>query len=245
VVRASEELRASLAFVVFEDEVMKEWRYTRGPHTVEFLEVIKSTVSARILEIPQGETLWRAQAGCNEDDTYQGGYTPYDCERMKPLSNCAAEGRANPKGIPYLYLSTDMDAAMSEIRPWIGAWVTVGEFKTTRSVCLVNCALRHNEPMNFLLSTKSLSYEEAIWKCIDHAFATPITNRDNVAEYAPTQLIAELFRHLGYDGIVFKSLFGDAHTIVLFDMDAATCLPPKLFTAKEAKLVFEEYSHPE
>lgn len=40
---------------------------------------------------------------------------------MKPLSNSASEGRANPKGIPYLYVATDKETAMSEVRPSLGA----------------------------------------------------------------------------------------------------------------------------
>lgn len=48
---------------------------------------------------------------------------------MKPLRDKASEGRANPKGIPYLYLATTKEAPMSEVRPWIGSDISVGQFK--------------------------------------------------------------------------------------------------------------------
>ena len=45
---------------------------------------------------------------------------------MKPLERIALEGRTNPKGIPYLYLSSKKETAMSEVRPWIGGYISLG-----------------------------------------------------------------------------------------------------------------------
>src|SRR3546814_9987253 len=50
-------------------------------------------------------------------------------ERMRPLADRATEGRANPKGIPMLYLCSSKDAAMSEVRPWLGSMVSLGHFE--------------------------------------------------------------------------------------------------------------------
>ena len=58
---------------------------------------------------------------------------------MKPLSNCR-EGRLNPKNIPCLYLATDPDTAMREVRPWIGAIGTLAAFSVVRELDLVICA---------------------------------------------------------------------------------------------------------
>ncbi len=59
---------------------------------------------------------------------------------MKPLRDRTREGRANPKGIPYLYLATHEDVAMAEVRPWIGSNISLGRFLTTRDLCLVDCS---------------------------------------------------------------------------------------------------------
>ena len=59
-----------------------------------------------------------------EVDTYDVP-TCFAPNRMKPLVNKAIEGRINPKGIPYLYLSTKKETAMSEVRPWIGAAIAL------------------------------------------------------------------------------------------------------------------------
>ena len=49
-----------------------------------------------------------------------------------------------------------------------------------------------------------------------------MTQSDDLAEYAATQIIAELFRREGYDGIAYKSAFGDdGFSLALFDLDDA------------------------
>ncbi len=59
--------------------------------------------------------------------------------------------------------------------------------------------------------------------------------------YTPTQFIAERFKREGYDGIVYKSAFGEAgYNIVLFDPDVAECVSGRLFKAKAINIEFEE-----
>lgn len=84
--------------------------------------------------LPKDAHLWRAQLGHDLRPEYAGeeliDYFPtaYKPERMKPLRDSAREGRANPKGIPYLYIATDKETAMSEVRPWIGSIISAGCF---------------------------------------------------------------------------------------------------------------------
>jgi len=63
---------------------------------------------------------------------------------------------------------------------------------------------------------------EAVWADINSAFSEPATRDESTADYVPTQILAELFRDLGYDGVVYRSAFGeDGFNIALFDLDAA------------------------
>jgi hypothetical protein len=43
---------------------------------------------------------------------------------------------------------------------------------------------------------------------------------DDLADYAPTQVLAEAFRLNGFDGVMYGSLLGTGKTLALFDMDA-------------------------
>ena len=90
--------------------------------------------------------------------------------------------------------------------------------------------------------------EEAVWTDIDNAFSQPITQTDDRADYAPTQILPELFRSAGYDAIGYKSHFGDTDNlggfnIAIFDpgaVEIARCAP---FRVKSIKVVAEQSDH--
>jgi RES domain-containing protein len=133
---------------------------------------------------------------------------------MKPLPLSAYEGRANPKGIPCLYLATTGETAMSEVRPWLGALVSVATFEVVRPLSVVDCSVLHDQYFNLAFLERRLlepippeKVDQVVWAAIDGAFAEPVTRTDDTADYAATQTIAELFRSEGYDGVVYKSVF--------------------------------------
>ena len=64
--------------------------------------------------------------------------------------------------------------------------------------------------------------EKAVWTDIDAAFSRPVTAQADSAEYVPTQILAELFRSLDYEGLIYRSNFGDeGYNFALFDLNAA------------------------
>ncbi len=85
---------------------------------------------------------------------------PHSRERMKPLKDRAPEGRINPKGIPCLYLATERDTALSEVRPWIGSLNSVGQFKTSRNLVVIDCSVRHAESLLHHLRPRESTAEE-------------------------------------------------------------------------------------
>lgn len=162
---------------------------------------------------------------------------------MKPLRERATEGRANPKGIPSLYLATDRETAIGEVRPWIGSHVSIGVFETRRELNTVNCTdhLRHlyvgGEP-------DAEGREEAVWVSIGEAFTRPVNPNDDVADYAPTQIIAELLKVNEFDGIMCRSSFGNKLNVVLFDIDAAELVQCQLFKVTGVTFNSEEIGQP-
>ena len=85
-----------------------------------------------------------------QDDVEYEIPSPHSKDRMRPISHSATEGRANQagrqalddaKGIPYLYLSTDKETAMAEVRPSVGNYISVGQFgKTLKPLSLIDCS---------------------------------------------------------------------------------------------------------
>jgi RES domain len=53
------------------------------------------------------------------------------------------------------------------------------------------------------------------------------------AEYASTQILAEAFRHQGYDGIAYSSSFTYKKNVAFFSLDIAGCIHPTLYRVKE------------
>ena len=236
----------------FANRVRRQTRFIRTSDDEEFLREVVCTAATRIRDLPLGFGLWRAQLGDDwrpfyQDDEYiddlPAAYSP---ERMKPLQDRAAEGRANPKGIPVLYLSTHRKTAMSEVRPWLGSLVSCAHFNTTRAVKIVDFSVYHDSGFVLYFSEPDASKrEEAVWKQIDRAFSEPTTPADDTADYVPTQLIAELFKNEGLDGIAYKSAFGKkGYNIVLFNPADAELTSCALFEAKSLKFRFEQSDNP-
>lgn len=111
-------------------------------------------------------------------------------------------------------------AAISEVRPWIGAQVSIAYMKVTKNLRLVNCFENHGKRNTKIYLNGNMPQEEqveTIWTDIDNAFARPTTRDDTTADYVPTQVLTELFRNRGFDGIAFKSSVADGHNLALFD----------------------------
>lgn len=238
----------------FRFEIARKRRYVRTPEADEFLRVVAATCKTRLRPMAKGMLLWRAQLWVDQEDHWrliddehdEKIPAPLPPKRMKPRKDRASEGRVNPKGIPCLYLSTTQDAAMSEVRPWIGSLVSVARFKTNRHLVTVDCSVAHDQYINLLLDRKwgepisEEKVDEIVWAAIDQAFSEPVTPSDDVADYAATQSIAELFRSEGYDGVAYKSVFGQAYTVALFDLQSVTQLDGALFKTIDVKFAFSE-----
>ena len=129
---------------------------------------------------------------------------------MKPQPYMAKEGRVNPKGIPCLYLATDRDTAIAEVRPWVGSLISVAQFKITRDLRIVDCT--HENPRAGVYKDELSPAIGVVWTHIDWAFSQPVTPDDSSTDYVPTQIIAEYFKGKALDGIAYRSGLGNGPT---------------------------------
>lgn len=220
----------------FSQSVRNKSRYVLDCDSQDFLKGIKDTCTSRVMIIPPSSELWRAQMGHNTEPYMQDNievdniFVPYPESRMRPLKDSATEGRANPKGIPCLYVASDRETAMSEIRPWLGSTVSVAKFSNKNELRLIDFSKHHNVTLPFFFAEPDDAKKiEAVWKHIDKAFSEPVTNSDQKSDYAPTQIIAELIKSLGYDGIAFKSSLSEGINLALFDLDCVDFISSNLF----------------
>ena len=245
------EFRSWRSYRDFEWKTKRRCRYIFDESVQEFLNTVIATAKSRYHQFSKGNILWRAQLGNGlkpivEENEHLGDEPcPLPKERMKPKPNMANEGRANPKGIPYLYIATDKETAMAEVRPWLGSKISVGQFKLIKEITLVDCSLLHGKSFIFYFKEPSgEKKEEAVWSDIDWAFSNPVTPNDSAADYIPTQIIAELFKNNGLDGIAYKSNLGKGYNIVLFDLNVADIVNCFLYETDKINFSFKEAGTP-
>ncbi len=232
----------------FDRAVRREFRYARTPEQEEFLKTLVATSHSRSFTLPAGEVLWRAQLG-NDWREERHGEESFEVEiahlpaRMKPLAEKASDGRANPKGIPCLYLATKQETAVLEVRPLIGSYVSVAQFEVLKDLRLVDCSAKEIGDLVRVLE-KDLTSEETekiVWSDINSAFSKPVERADDSLDYIPTQIITETFKLNGFDGIAYKSSYGeDGFNVALFDVAAADVINYGLYRIKDVSVTLAE-----
>lgn len=232
-------------FYNFEREVKFDNRFVHSEAVSEFLSNIKHTLPSRELPIASGTILHRGQIGYDEFEsegqTRIKGYPP---SRMKPILNKGKEGRANPKGITYLYLANDENTALAELRPSFGQYMSSAQLKVQRNLRLVNCysVSRHYTHIECIFNPPKSQEEigNAVWSMINEAYSRPITNADETSDYVPTQILAEFFKSQGFDGVCHKSSLGIGYNYILFKLSDADVINCTVMEAKSISYEFRE-----
>jgi hypothetical protein len=151
----------------------------------------------------------------------------FDNDHMSaPPQDKATPGRINPTGISELYLSSDEKTAIHEIRSGMHDWVTLGTFRITQDIRIVNLSAFNagspfeadNVDLEKYLSNKKVLRE------MSTESARRMRRSDNPIDYLPTQYIAELAKGHNFDGVQFNStLSPGGMNICLFDPKKAHC----------------------
>ena len=220
------------SYSAFAQRVRQNRRYVWDAEVQAFLNTVLATNRNRDTEIAKESIWWRAQLGVDYR-TFQDIEEPvgFEEERMRPLRNQAREGRANSAGIPVLYLASELDTSIAEVRPWIGSRISVARFRVLRDLKTIDLSVKHGKTVLDFLSPMQLmgkanidaeTREDVVWSRIDNAFSEPVSQDESSADYVPTQILSELFMDAGYDAIAYRSKFGEnGYNISVFDIDAA------------------------
>ena len=131
----------------------------------------------------------------------EGSYVP-------PNQKLIRDGRSNPKFIRYLYMADSPTTAVFEVRPILYNAINVAGIEVKDSLRIANIAVDLNPE-------EDKSFEGWLLRFVQSAFSSPTNNPD---DYIPSQIIAEFFRHLGYDGIRYSSsLHLGGFNLTIFD----------------------------
>lgn len=149
------------------------------------------------------------------------GTTPFSPAEMgPPPSHLAAHGRANPAGIPYLYLGSHPDTAVSEVRPHTGESATIASF-TLSDAQFVDLRTPRASVSPFILDDEAKvvelqSYLPLLEK-LGEELTRPVIPRSAPFEYIPSQYLCEYIKSCGFDGVVYRSSVSDGVNVAIFD----------------------------
>ena len=146
---------------------------------------------------------------------------PIDIAKMgKPPVKSSTNGRANPIGIPYLYVASTPKTAVAEIRGHKGEIVTVAKFEIVEDLELADLRNPKTTVTPFGLDDDEL---ELIYtnlpflELLENELSKPIAPREANLEYLPSQYLSEILKHIGFHGIIYKSSIADGSNFVLFN----------------------------
>jgi len=159
--------------------------------------------------------------------------TPYPPDEMtSPPVKYTTAGRANPQGIPFLYLSKEIATTLYETRATFLDYISVGHFKIADG-CELNIVdfTTQQSTFNHIDDMQKFVTSQLLRKEISEDLSKPLRRYDSELEYIPTQFICEFIRYISKaDGIQFKSsLRRDGLNIVLFNQENIICTKVELY----------------
>ena len=195
------------------DELMYQNRFFPDVNIdLERLELLLSHLSLDADEVPG---LWyRARI--------QIGDEPFRVADMgAPPRRVASHGRANPAGIPYLYLGSTQTASIAEIRPHTGEFACVADFRTPPELKLVDLRRPRKTVSPFLLVDAQdigrMRNDLPFLERLGDELTRPVVPQAAAIEYTPSQYLCEFIKKCDYDGVIYRSSVSEGINLALFN----------------------------
>ena len=151
---------------------------------------------------------------------------PYTIEEMgAPPKRLVSHGRANPAGIPYLYVGSRPDTAIAEVRPHTGERACVADFTIAGGLAAVDLRDPRRLVSPFLLADAQaigqLRADIPFLERLGEELTRPVLPRGAAIDYVPSQYLCEFIKKSGYDGVVYRSSVSEGINLALFDPSRA------------------------
>ena len=202
------------------DELMYHNRYF--PEKMIDLDRLEALLSSLTIDAEELPTRWYRARICVGD-------VPYTDDQMgAPPNRIASHGRANPAGIPYLYLGSDANTAISEIRPHPGEMACVADFTTPPTLKLVDLSTPRKMVSPFILADADevgrMRNDLPLLERLGSELTRPVIPQSAAIDYTPSQYLCEFIKKCGYHGVIYRSsVITDGMNLALFQPTLATC----------------------
>lgn len=193
-------------------ELMHQNRFF--PQTEIDLDRLGELLSRLIIDQEEIPEAWHRARIQQCDDSYEISDMGAPPERIAP------HGRANPAGIPYLYLSSTHNTAISEVRPHPGEIACVAMFTINQNLKLVDLREPRKLVSPFLLTDEAeialLRGDIEFLEKLGKELTTPVLPTAAAIDYIPSQYLCEFIKKCDYRGVIYNSSVSDGLNLALF-----------------------------
>ena len=200
------------------DELMYRNRFF--PDADMDLDRLGNLLDALKIEPDEAPSIWYRARIQTED-------MPFPIAKMgAPPSRTATHGRANPAGIPYLYLGSQPDTAIAETRPHTGEIVCVADFATPPDLRLVDLRYPRRVVSPFVLvdaaDVARMRSDLPFLERLGDELTRPVLPQAAAIDYTPSQYLCEFIKKRKYDGVLYRSSVSAGINLALFEPTRAT-----------------------
>jgi RES domain-containing protein len=209
----------------------------RGGDFDDFL-IGEELTGRRTVQYPADTVLYRARLGFvrggDSDEPYSGA------DISAPPPDKAGPGRANAKGKVVLYCADQEETAVAEVRPARGEYVSVAEIRAVRELNILDLVTEAELPNPFTNDSVGYFVEFAgLLTAFADELSKPLRSRDDLADYIPSQKLAERIQAVRVDGIRYPSAMAPGGTnVVLFDPSIVNIGASRLVEIVETKVEY-------
>jgi len=191
------------------------------------------------IKLSSAQIFYRARLHHNADEAN------FSIEQMfSPPAKIATAGRANPHGIPSLYLCDNIETVLYEIRASYLDEVSIASFKlknTIKDDILISDFT--TSPSIYVPGEINHRIKSTLLKkLISEDLSKPMRRYDSDIDYIPTQFICEFIKvFTNVQGIKFKSsLHKFGNNLVIFNQNIMDCFEVKKVRIKALDISSEE-----
>ncbi len=221
----------------FKEEIKYKNRFHISKINLIDLSILKTFFENEsfIKEIRRGRNFYRCRIS-----TKQG----YPNDKMwNPPKEYASSGRANPKGISYLYLGSRIETTFYESRASLFDYASVAKFKLKEDIKILDLK---NPEYDIIRWSENDAIEQfliygSFIRTLQQEISLPIRKQDKALDYIPTQYISEYIKSLGFDGIEYQSsLDKDGYNLAIFNPEKFDCIETKVYDINDIELKYTE-----
>lgn len=174
--------------------------HNRNPRDLKALELMDDISTNPEIKVKENELLYRSRIIKDKSKiNISHGFFGFDsAESFVPPKEYTCDMRANYRYIPYLYCSNHPYLSLVEVRPRLGADVSIATIVAKEELTLLD--FTNSKKLAKMTTTKKNLFSD-----LSGLFSKPVTDEDDIKDYIPTQFIAEYAKKLDYDGIVYRS----------------------------------------